>query len=198
MDLHIPPGAPPDLFITDALDARPAGQPDFKREGRAIQQLAFQMADYPATVLPQFVDLALEITGADSAGLSLWEPEPAPGVFRWHHLRGALSQFSGATTPRNFSPCGITLDRNCPVLTLHPERTYNWLVEAGVECPEVLLVPLYIGGDEPLGTLWVVARHEGQFTRDHARILNTLAERVGDALAAIDRQGRTVIPAREA
>ncbi len=182
MDPHIPADAPHDLFITEALDTRPLGAPDYKGEARAIQALAVRMADDPEGVLPQFVDLAMQITGAASAGLSLWEPDPAPGVFRWRHLRGTLSPFEGATTPRNFSPCGITLDRNCPVLTLHPERTYNWISDAGVVAPEVLLVPLHDGAGEPFGTLWVVGETEGRFTRDHAHVLADLAECIGGAL----------------
>ena len=184
MDLHIPADAPADLFITEALDSRPIGAPDYKRDARAIQALAVRMADDPAGVLPQFVELAMQITGAVSAGLSLWEPEPAPGVFRWRHLHGTLSRFEGATTPRNFSPCGVTLDRDCPVLTLHPERTYTWISDAGVAAPEVLLVPLHDGGGAPFGTLWVVGKTEGMFTRDHARVLAELAECVAAALGA--------------
>ncbi|MCX7355881.1 MAG: hypothetical protein NTY59_13835 [Alphaproteobacteria bacterium] len=112
------------------------------------------MADHPEEVLPRFVDLAMEITGGISAGLSLYEENPAPGVFRWRYLRGVLAPFENATTPRNFSPCGITLDRNGPVLSLHPERVYDWISNADIVVPEVLLVPLYLGGKEPLGTLW--------------------------------------------
>ena len=194
MDLHIPAGAPADLFITGALDTRPSGRPDYAREAKAIQALAVAMADAPETVLPQFVDLALRITGAFSGGLSLWEPDPAPGVFRWRFLRGTLAPFEGAVTPRNFSPCGITLDRNEPVLTLQPDRVYTWIAEAKVEAPEVLLVPLHSGGAKPLearpfGTLWTVGR-EGQFTRDHARVLTDLAECVSVAAAQWDRTGR--------
>jgi hypothetical protein len=180
MDPHIPEGAPPDLFITDALDVRPTRVPDYDQEARAIQALALRMGDDPSAVLPQFVDLALSITGAVSGGLSLLEPAPAPGVFRWTFLRGTLSAFEGATTPRNFSPCGITLDRNAPVLSLHPERVYDWIVEAKVTAPEVLLVPLHLGGGEPFGTLWVVA-DEGHFTRDHSTILTELARCVAVA-----------------
>jgi hypothetical protein len=178
MDLQLA-DAPEDLFITEALQARPFRGHDHKREAKAIQLLAMRMADEPETVLPQFVELAMELTGAVSGGLSLWEREPAPGVFRWHFLRGTLARFNGATTPRNFSPCGVTLDRNRPTLTRRPGRFYSWIAEAGVEAPEVLLVPLYARGAEPFGTLWLVAAEEDYFDADHARLLGELGECVG-------------------
>ena len=58
------------------------------------------------------VQLAMELCGAESAGISVLEPETAQ--FRWFALRGVLSVFEGATTPRNFSPCGVCLDENAP------------------------------------------------------------------------------------
>lgn len=196
MELHLPADAPPDLFITGALDTRPKGKPDYAKEARAIQALAVAMADAPEEVLPQFVDLALRITGAVSAGLSLWEKSSTPGdpgVFRWCFLRGTLARFNGATTPRNHSPCGVTLDRNQPQLTLLPARAYEWIAEANVEAPEVLLVPLRLEGGEPFGTLWVVAEAEGHFTRDHATLLTELAECVGVAAAQWVRERRVSV-----
>jgi hypothetical protein len=69
------------------------------------------MAEHPAEVLPRLVALAMELCEADSAGMSLFESQPgSPGVFRWHYLTGLLTAFSGATTPRDFSPCGVCLD----------------------------------------------------------------------------------------
>jgi two-component sensor histidine kinase len=174
--------APGDLYITGELDRRPAGTSDPMGEKLALQDLAAKMADHPEEVLPRFVDLAMALTGGISAGLSLYEENPTPGIFRWRYLRGKLSPFDGATTPRNFSPCGITLDQNQPVLSLHPERFYDWISDASIEVPEVLLVPLYLGGAEPLGTLWIVSGEEGHFNRDHARIATELASFVGIAL----------------
>ena len=125
------------------------------------------------------------MTGGVSAGLSLYEEDPAPGVFRWRYLRGLLSRFENATTPRNFSPCGITLDQNAPVLSLHPERVYDWISDANIVVPEVLLVPLYLGGKAPLGTLWIVSSTEGHFDRGHARAMTELASFVGIALRVL-------------
>ena len=174
--------APSDLYITSELDRRPARDADPLREKRALQDLAAKMADNPEEMLPRFVDLAMEMTGGISAGLSLYEENPSPGVFRWRYLRGALAPFENATTPRNFSPCGITLDQNKPVLSNHPERFYNWISDAHIVVPEVLLVPLYIGGAEPLGTLWIVAEKEGHFDKGHARVATELASFAGIAL----------------
>ena len=101
-----------------------------------------------------------------------------------------LAPFNGATTPRDFSPCGITLDRNAPVLAQHPERVYGWIADANIVVPEVLLVPLYLGGKVPLGTLWIVSDREGHFDSGHARALTELAAFVGIALRMVRSEHR--------
>jgi two-component sensor histidine kinase len=181
-------GAISDVFITEELDRRAPKETDSLQEKLALQDLAGRMADHPAEVLPRFVDLAMEMTGGVSAGLSLYEPDPGPGVFRWRYLRGRLAPFEHATTPRNSSPCGVTLDCNRPVLSSHPERVYDWISDAGIVVPEVLLVPLYLGGKEPLGTLWIVSDKEGHFDSGHARVLTELAGFVGIALRMLDSE----------
>ncbi len=86
------------------LSQRPVPPSDAAQEKAALLQLAGRMHDGPGEVLPKFVELAMELTGAISAGVSLLEQtEPFP-VFRWHNLRGILSPFNGATTPRDYSP----------------------------------------------------------------------------------------------
>lgn len=185
-----PVGELSDLFITSELDRRPASLSDYRQQMAAIQDLAAKMADSPDEVLPRFVDLAMQIAGGVSAGLSLYESDPAPGVFRWRYLQGVLSPFDGATTPRNFSPCGVTLDQNGPVLSLHPERYYDWISDAEIVVPEVLLVPLYLRGAEPVGTLWIVSEKEGHFTRSHARAMTELASFVSIALRMLEAEHR--------
>ena len=88
------PLAVADVFITDELSKRAPTNTDYLQEKLALQEMAAHMADRPAEVLPRFVDLAMGMTGGVAAGLSLYEPEPAPGVFRWQFLRGTLSQLS--------------------------------------------------------------------------------------------------------
>lgn len=179
-----------DVFITEELGRRAPRKTDYLQEKLAIQELAASMADRPEEVLPRFVELAMKMAGGVSAGLSLYEEKPAPGVFRWRYLRGILSAFEGATTPRNHSPCGVTLDRNAPVLSAHPERLYDWIAEAEITVPEVLLVPLYLGGGAPIGTLWIVAGEEGHFDSGDARAMTELASFVGIALRMLRNEQR--------
>ncbi|HEX4410787.1 MAG TPA: HWE histidine kinase domain-containing protein [Xanthobacteraceae bacterium] len=171
-----------DIYITKELYRRTPGKVDVLREKRALQEIAALMADDPAQVLPKFVSLAMEMTEGVSAGLSLLEEDPAPGVFRWHHLTGTLARFTGSTTPRNFSPCGIVLDMDAPVLTAYSERGYDWIAACDVELPEVLLVPLHIDRKEPTGTLWIVSDKDEHFHREHARAMTELASFVAIAI----------------
>ena len=140
-----------DVDISGELGRRPVDSADHLKEKEYIQDLALRLGEAPEEVLPRFVEIAMRMAGGVSAGLSIYEPKPAPGVFRWHHLIGDLERFNNATTPRNFSPCGITLDRGSPVLMRHVERVYGWVSDAGIVIPEVLLVPLFIGQGEPKG-----------------------------------------------
>jgi two-component sensor histidine kinase len=190
--------APPDLFVTEELFRRKTLPPNLVGEKMAIQELAAHMASDPDAFLPRFVDLAMRLTGGISAGLSLYEPLPSPGVFRWRYLQGSLATFENALTPRDFSPCGVTLDRRQPVLSRHPERYYTWISDANIVVPEVMLVPLYIGTDEPVGTLWIVSdSEEGHFNEEHARIAMELASFVGIALKMLRTEERLQLALQE-
>jgi two-component sensor histidine kinase len=175
------PAAIAQVFTTDELLVRPAPAPDYLSEKLALQDLAGNMADHPADVLPRLVGLSMEVCDADSAGVSVLDGD----VFRWNSLVGKLSAFEGVTTPRNFSPCGVCLDQSSPILMERPERAYSWIAEANITVPEVLLVPLLRNGTIPVGTLWVVAKEGHKFHSGHARVLSELAVFTGIALQMI-------------
>lgn len=177
-----------EVFITDALLQRTPPDPDYLREKLALQDLANQMSDHPSEVLPRLVKLAMDICGAESAGISILEPETAQ--FRWYALSGVLATFEGATTPRNFSPCGVCLDTDGPVLMERPERAYDWIRDANISVPEVLLVPLKVKGLQSVGTLWIVANQTTHFHIGHARVVSELAAFAGMALRMIQTEER--------
>ena len=179
-----------DVFITEALASRPVRASDFGAENDALLLLAAAMTHAPTEILPRLVALAMVLTGTPSAGFSSYEAGPAPRVFRWRHVCGLLAEYENATAPRDHSPCGVTLDRNTPTLATHPERIYEWIAATGLVIPEVLLVPLCIAGEEPLGTLWVVAGDKDYFHQGHADILTNLATFAGFALQMIRNDQR--------
>lgn len=77
-----------------------------------------------------------------------------------------------------------------------PERVYAFLSEAGVPNHEVLLVPLYAGQPDPLGTLWVISHDETtHFDSGDARVTTELAAFAGLALKMI--QDASVLRASE-
>lgn len=177
-----------DVIVTRELDRRPAPDSDHARVNSAIQELAARMAYSPEEVLPRFVDLAMALGGGVAAGISIFECNARPQVFRWAFLRGSLATFEGATTPRDDSPCGITLDCDEPTLARHAERFYSWISDAGIVVPEVLLVPLRRGSDEQLGTLWIVAERTDHFNRAHVRAIVELASFVSIALRMVQAE----------
>ncbi len=171
-----------DVYITAQLNARPIGKTNHLQEKRAIQELAQCMVEDPEGILPRFTELAMEITGARAGGISVLESDPAPGNFRWRYLSGAAKPHEHGLAPRNFSPCGKTLDLDEPVLTAHPARYYGWIADAGMDAAEILLVPLRVAKGEQVGTLWVNSDQPGHFHRGHVRALTELSQFVAAAL----------------
>jgi len=52
-----------------------------------------------------------------------------------------------------------------------PERAYDWIRDAGITVPDVLLVPLGVKGADAIGTLWLVATDHGHFNKEHSRVM---------------------------
>jgi two-component sensor histidine kinase len=188
-DASPPPVTIDEVIITRELAERPASPSDHRQIKQAIQELAAHMIDGPDEVLPRFVELAMEMGGGVSAGISIAELDASPPIFRWAFLKGSLSVFEGATTPRDFSPCGVTLDENRPILTRHSERFYTWIADVSVILPEVLLVPLH-RGVEQLGTLWIVSDTLGHFNRGHVEAITEIAAFVSIALRMHQTEAR--------
>jgi signal transduction histidine kinase len=186
------------VLITDKLGSRVCKKADALSESKAFLNLARVMAVAPAELLNELLRAGLELCNAGTAGLSLLETTPeGKEIFRWTNLAGSLERFVGGWTPRNFSPCGVCLDRNAPQLLAWPGRYFEYLKEA-VDIPivEALVIPIYMDGEAP-GTIWIVSHTEAvTFDSEDARIMTGLAEftvfalRLTRALEA-EQQART-------
>jgi hypothetical protein len=70
-------------------------------------------AERPERILQELVDVAMELCGADSAGVSVEEPGEQP-AFRWAATSGKYVPFQNARLPYDFAPCSICLERGEP------------------------------------------------------------------------------------
>jgi PAS domain S-box-containing protein len=152
-----------------------------------MADLAGVMAESPQRVLQRLADAALRLTGADSAGVSVLDATAADGrgVFRWAATAGAFAPFAGGTLPRDFSPCGVVLDRAATQLMADPVRFYPYIDDLRPPVREVLLVPFY-RGDTPVGTVWVVAHTDAKhFDAEDARLVTSLSRFASAAVQAL-------------
>ena len=174
-----------DIDITAKLSRRPARPPDYEAENRALVALAGVMASDPHTILQELAEAALELCRADSSGISILEDNPENALFRWQATAGEFRPFLGGTMPRDFSPCGVVLDRNATQLMADPVRFYPYIAELSPHVAEVLLLPFH-RGDTAIGTVWVVAHsHEKRFDAEDRRILASLGKFASTAIQVL-------------
>lgn len=171
------------ILITEQLRSRDCRQRTSELETKCLRALAHVAATSPDHLLDFFLKMPIDLCGAGSSGLSVYDPN-APGeqVFHWTNVSGRLEKYVGGTTPRNFSPCGVTLDRKSPQLFKYPARYFQYFNKVEIPIVEALVVPLHIGPHTE-GTTWIVAHdEETKFDAEDARIMSSLAGFVGCSL----------------
>lgn len=175
-----------DILTTKELLSRPQRLARAASENKALRALATVLANTPEEVPDTLLRFALELCNADTAGLSLLETTPTGEViFRWTNLAGILKNSVGGFTPRDFSPCGVVLDRGSAQLFSHPDRRFQYFAAAGVPFVEALVVPL--SGENPAGTIWILSHHEEiRFDAEDLRIMTSLADFTTSALRVIE------------
>jgi hypothetical protein len=164
------------VVITSQLQLRPSRRIDVQQENAAFRDLARHFAADPDKLLQRLVEIALDLCDADTVGISVEQTDDnGDKIFRWVAMAGALKQLIGGTTPRNFSPCGVCVDRNQPLLMERLDRAYPYFRKAPLPFVEALLLPWEVDGD-PVGTLWIVAHSDQRkFDREDVRLMGCLA-----------------------
>lgn len=162
------------VIATAELNRRIARRPNSQRETQAILKLQRQLAEDPKMFFTRLVEAALELSGADSTGISLLNEEAK--AFVWPAVAGALCTFVGDGTPRDFGPCGTVMDRNGSMLMVRPERHFAYLRALASPLEEVLLIPFHRDG-RMVGTLWAVMHSSARkFDAEDRRLLETLSK----------------------
>jgi len=157
--------------IRRELEARPRRASSVVEEHRALSLLASEMASNPRNLLQKLVELAVNLCGAHTAGISLLEGD----VFRWEAVAGVFVAARGGTMPRDQSPCGACIDRDAIQLMHLADRRFPALLSEP-RFVEALLIPFHVNGN-PIGTVWVVSHTEDRkFDKEDERIVRELAQ----------------------
>ncbi|MBC8094294.1 MAG: GAF domain-containing protein [Akkermansiaceae bacterium] len=183
------------ILITDQLELRITRAPSLSNENEGIHRLAQSVSRPPEDILRVMLDTALSLCEGDTAGISVLE-KSADGteLFRWIMLAGKLSQYVGGSTPRDFSPCGVTLDLGKPQLFLKPARVFTYFEKARPAIEEGLVVP-FSYANRTLGTIWIVSHAEKHaFDSEDARVMESLAGFAGLGVYLMHQQGRIRLP----
>lgn len=161
------------IIATERLAHRPGLRRAPETETGIFVTLQRSLAREPAGLFQTLVESTLQLTDADSSGISLLN---ATGdAFVWPAIAGPLRRFVGDGTPREFSPCGTVLDREQTVLMVRPDRHFDYLSEIRPPLEEVLLIPFFVES-RAVGTLWAVSHTPGrEFTAEDRRLLEDLS-----------------------
>ena len=90
-------------------------------------------------------------------------------------MAGVYAGYVGGTTPRDFSPCGTTLDRRSPQLFHYPGRLFTYFQAVEPPLVEGLVLPLTFDHIS-LGTIWIVSHDdERKFDREDVRVMTSLS-----------------------
>jgi GAF domain-containing protein len=161
------------VIATSELKDRGTRTRDRNAENQAEFELTQDLAKSPHDFFQKLVNMVLKLSLADSAGISLLDEKN--GRFVWPAVAGGLSPYLYEGTPRSFGPCGTVLDRNEPVLFLHPERHFIYLEPIRPPLEEVLLIPFHVE-DKPVGTIWAVIHSpDRKFQSEDRRLLQNLS-----------------------
>ena len=192
--LHTAPFAPVclhDVVVNEQLLLRPAHAAASRRvEIAAVHSLARLMNAGEPTILKRLAQMAIELCGADSSGVSVLE-DGADGkqIFRWRALAGEFEPYEGGSTPREWSPCGACLDAGRPMLYSYPARFFTYFQDVDTTIVEGLVIPMQ-DKRGPIGTIWIISDNEEHgFDAEDVRVMTSLGAFVTTALRLAERTG---------
>jgi DNA-directed RNA polymerase specialized sigma24 family protein len=140
-----------------------------------MNRLARVFVESPTTILQELATAAVDLCGADSAGISVEQKEGTDDNF-WHWVAtaGQYSGFVDAKLPRYPSACGLTLERGRPQIFRVTQRFFDLM---GVQAPTVtdgMLLPWQ--AEETRGTIWIMAHGRAEaFDGEDCRMMQALA-----------------------
>ena len=148
---------------------------DVSLQIEGMHRLARAFVEKPETILQELVNAAVELCGADSAGISMErEGKTDDNYYEWVATAGDYSGFINAVLPRSPSACSVCLERGKPQLFRVKQAFFDSM---GIQAPTVtdgLLLPWQ--EDEMRGTIWIMAHGRSEaFDMEDCRMMQVLA-----------------------
>jgi signal transduction histidine kinase len=138
-------------------------------------RLARAFVENPDTVLQALVEAAVDLCGADSAGISIQNlDESGEASYHWVATAGKYARFLNAMLPSFPSACGLCLERRRPQLFRVSKQFFD---QMGIEADVVtdgLLMPWQM--EEVRGTIWIMAHGRDEaFDENDCRLMQVLS-----------------------
>ncbi len=184
---------------TDFL-ARPSHQRDALAQLAGMQRLARTFTNNSDGVLQELTDIAVQLCGAESAGVSLetFGPE-GQQLFQWVAISGVYSPFLSAIVPYHWMPCGVCLDRSQPQTLRVPVAHFAamGLEELPPPITDGILIPWQVGSSR--GTIWVLAHSRTDaFDQMDYNIMQMFSDFAAMAVRNLQQQKKILQQARSA
>lgn len=163
-----------------------------------LQRLSRALLESPDTILQELVTAAVDLCGADSAGISIEKEDGTDQQFyHWIATAGLYSGFLNALLPRQPSACGLCLERGHAQHFTVSKKFFDIL---GVEAPLVtdgILLPWKT--EDTRGTIFVMAHGRIEaFDQNDARLMTMLADFAAMGYKQQKQQARLIAQERTA
>jgi hypothetical protein len=157
------------------FERRPCRSREIFQRKEGMRRLAQGFAERPDRILQELVDVVRELCGADSAGVSVEEPNEHPATFRWAATSGRYVPFQNARLPYGFAPSSICVERGEPQHFRVGQAFFDLLGVSADLVTDGMLIPWHV--EDMRGTIWVVA-HEAleAFDKTDYEIVQGLAD----------------------
>jgi hypothetical protein len=137
-----------------------------------LQRLSRALLENPDIILQELVNAAVDLCGADSAGISVEKEDGSDQEFyHWVATAGDYSGFLNAILPRSPSACGVCLEREHAQHFTVSQKFFDIL---GVEAPLVhdgILLPWKT--EDTRGTIFVMSHSRTEaFDEGDVRLKN--------------------------
>jgi signal transduction histidine kinase len=147
---------------------------DIAAQMDGMQRLARAFVETPDTLLQELVNAAVDLCGADSAGVSLQQKDGNETTYQWVATAGKYAHFLDATLPSYPSACAVCIERGQPQIFRVSKIFFDLMKVEADAVTDGLLIPWEVDGTN--GTIWIMAHGRMEaFDSSDCRMMQTLA-----------------------